>query len=600
MSEDANDLLFAPEERAAERREELIDPTLSPWKVLIVDDDESVHSITRVVLDKLAYRKRPIQLMSAFSGLEAWRILKQHPDVAVMLLDVVMEREDAGLRLVRRVREELGNRRVQIILRTGQPGQAPEREVILAYDLYDYKAKTELTAQKLFTAAVSALRSYETIVELDDHRHNLEQIVEASSLALTEHELLSYAKHALRACRDLLGHDGEAFLCGRRHDPSGHRPRIVYGLASAGGVVSLPAGRPLAQAAPARLLEAVEATLASTRDIDAADFCTHFVRTPNGHEGVIFLSGARRKDRVAPDLFNLFLQRMAQGLDNVWLRNQLRHHQNILELQIAQRTRALTGANAALVAAQQQVNEELAAAQALQQAILPPAFPRSSYYEGFGMMRAARQVGGDFYDVFTLGENLLGLVIADTCGKGVAAAIYMAMARTILRSVAIVGIEPADVLREANSLLEAQNPMRNFVTVFYGLLDVRSGELRYASGGHDPPLLHRADGSIVELRSVKGLVLGLIDQFEFSQCAIRLAEGDTLLLYTDGITECRSADGRMFGEERLMSYLAERGAQPIETIVRDLVESMECFAGNATQADDITCLGLRYLGPVGH
>jgi CheY-like chemotaxis protein len=275
MSEDANDLLFAPEDSSADRREELIDPALSPWKVLIVDDDESVHSITRVVLDKLAYRKRPIQLISAFSGLEAWRILKQQSDVAVMLLDVVMEREDAGLQLVRRVREELGNKRVQIILRTGQPGQAPEREVILAYDLYDYKAKTELTAQKLFTAAVSALRSYETIVELDDHRRNLVQIVEASSLALTEHGLLSYAKHALRTCRDLLGHEGEALLCGRRRDPSGHRPRIVYGLASAGGVASLPAGRPLAQAAPARLVQAVEATLASARE-------SHPRRNPGG------------------------------------------------------------------------------------------------------------------------------------------------------------------------------------------------------------------------------------------------------------------------------------------------------------------------------
>jgi serine phosphatase RsbU (regulator of sigma subunit)/FixJ family two-component response regulator len=598
MSDDVDDLLFASDDGAPDRREELIDPGLSPWKVLIVDDDESVHSITRVVLDKLAYRKRPIQLISAYSGREAWRILKQEPDVAVILLDVVMEREDAGLRLVRRVRDELANKRVQIILRTGQPGQAPEREVILAYDLYDYKAKTELTAQKLFTATVSALRSYDTIVALDNHRRSLEQILDASSLALRERGLLSYAKLALRAFRELLGHDGESLLCGRRHDPSGRRPRPVYCLAGEGAFGQVATGLPLAKVAPPKLIEAIEATLANATDIDAADFRTCFVRTPSGHEGVVYLSGNSRNERAAPALLRLFLQRMSEGFDNVWLRDQLQHHQSVLELQIAQRTRALTEANAALLSAQHQVNEELAAAQALQQAILPPKFPKSPCYEGFGMMRAARQVGGDFYDVFMLNEHLLGLVIADTCGKGVPAAIYMAMAQTILRAVATAEVAPADVLRETNRLLEAQNPMQMFVTVFYGVLDVRSGELRYATGGHDGPLVRRADGSVDKLTSVRGLVLGIVDRFDFGQGMVRLAEGDTLLLFTDGITEGVSVDGEMFGEERLVRYLAEGGDKPIELLVGDLVSSTERFAGTGRQADDITCVGLRYLGPI--
>jgi sigma-B regulation protein RsbU (phosphoserine phosphatase) len=174
----------------------------------------------------------------------------------------------------------------------------------------------------------------------------------------------------------------------------------------------------------------------------------------------------------------------------------------------------------------------------------------------------------------------------------------MAMAQTILRAVATAEVAPADVLRETNRLLEAQNPMQMFVTVFYGVLDVRSGELRYATGGHDGPLVRRADGSVDKLTSVRGLVLGIVDRFDFGQGMVRLAEGDTLLLFTDGITEGVSVDGEMFGEERLVRYLAEGGDKPIELLVGDLVSSTERFAGTGRQADDITCVGLRYLGPI--
>jgi|GEM_PF-687866 len=598
MNEDGGELLFASEDSVSDRQA-LVDPQLSPWKVLIVDDDESVHSITRVVLDKLAYRGRAIRLLSAYSGEEAWRVLEREADIAVMLLDVVMEREDAGLRLVGRVREELGNNHVQIILRTGQPGQAPEREVILAYDLYDYKAKTELTAQKLFTATVSALRSYETIVALDNHRRGLEQIIEASSLALTERGLRSYAARALQAFCTLVGHKGDALVCGRRHDSTGARPRQVYVLAGLGGLGRLDAGGLLTRHAPAAIVRAVDATLEAGRDQESSDHRTCFVRTPNGHEGVVYLGGDGETPGVEPALKALFLQRMAEGLDNVWLRDQLRHHQSILELQIAQRTRELTEANGALMLAQQQIDEELAAAKALQQAILPPAFPPNPHYEGFAMMRAARQVGGDFYDVFPLGTDMLGMVIADTCGKGVPAAIYMAMARNILRSVALVGLEPADCLREANFMLESQNPMRLFVSVFYAILEISTGRLRFGNGGHDSPLLRRANGSVTELPRVRGLVLGLLDRFDFHQGTVQMEEGDTLLFYTDGVTECLAPDGRLFGDERLTEYVAIRGGQPVEDFVRGLVGATERFAGPGQQADDITCLGLRYFGAPG-
>ncbi len=126
-------------------------PRLAHWFVLVVDDDEGVDSITRVVLADVRYHDRLIMILSAYSASEAERLLRAHPDIAVVLLDVVMEFDDAGLRLVRVIRETMGNRKLRIILRTGQPGQAPERDVILGYDINDYKFKTELTSQKLFT-----------------------------------------------------------------------------------------------------------------------------------------------------------------------------------------------------------------------------------------------------------------------------------------------------------------------------------------------------------------------------------------------------------------------------------------------------------------
>lgn len=142
--------------------------TASPWPVLIVDDDEGVHSITKVVLSDVCFRDRPLELISAYSAAQARDILWHRDDIAAILLDVVMEQDDAGLVLAREIREEMNNKAVRIILRTGQPGQAPEREVILNYDINDYKSKTELTAEKLFSATIAALRSYADITALEE------------------------------------------------------------------------------------------------------------------------------------------------------------------------------------------------------------------------------------------------------------------------------------------------------------------------------------------------------------------------------------------------------------------------------------------------
>ena len=152
-----------------------------PWKLIIVDDEEEVHDVTRLALNGFTFADRPLEFLSAFSGEEARSVLAEHSDAAVVLLDVVMETEHAGLDVAKYLREELHNTSIRIILRTGQPGQAPERAVITNYDINDYKEKTELTSQKLYTLMYAALRSFRDITALESSRRGLEKIIHASS-----------------------------------------------------------------------------------------------------------------------------------------------------------------------------------------------------------------------------------------------------------------------------------------------------------------------------------------------------------------------------------------------------------------------------------
>ncbi|MCI5133262.1 MAG: DUF3369 domain-containing protein, partial [Candidatus Electrothrix sp. EH2] len=155
-------------------------PQRQPWKILVVDDEPSVHTLTRLILKRMEFAGRKVQIFSAFSAQEAKDFLHKEDNIAVALVDVVMESDHAGLDLVNYIREELGNRYVRLIIRTGQAGSAPEREVINHYDIDDYKDKTELTAQKMYTTIRSALKAYRDIMIIDSNRQGLERILEAT------------------------------------------------------------------------------------------------------------------------------------------------------------------------------------------------------------------------------------------------------------------------------------------------------------------------------------------------------------------------------------------------------------------------------------
>ncbi|HEY9346825.1 MAG TPA: histidine kinase dimerization/phospho-acceptor domain-containing protein, partial [Inquilinus sp.] len=206
----------APEETAAPSE---------PWRVLVVDDDAEVHQITRLVLDGFSFSGRGVALIDAYTAAEAMAILRRTDDVALILLDVVMETEDSGLRFARWVREELGNATTRIVLRTGQPGQAPEQDVILAYDINDYKAKTELTQTRLLTTMVSALRAYQQIRAIEDGRAKLAQANDA--LEHTVAHRTAALRESEQLLRDILdrspisiaiyGRDGNFLFANQRH-----------------------------------------------------------------------------------------------------------------------------------------------------------------------------------------------------------------------------------------------------------------------------------------------------------------------------------------------------------------------------------------------
>ncbi len=180
-----NDFLFADEQDAQPTT-----PALASgerWKILIVDDEKEVHAVTRLALMELTFEGRGVDFLSAYSRQEAEQLVMQHKDLALVLLDVVMDTDDAGLQVAKFIREEAQNQHARIILRTGQPGQAPERYVVINYDINDYKAKTELTSQKLFTCVMSALRSYRDIIRVDAARKAAEQKLQQVFEQLEQH-----------------------------------------------------------------------------------------------------------------------------------------------------------------------------------------------------------------------------------------------------------------------------------------------------------------------------------------------------------------------------------------------------------------------------
>ncbi|MDK2124082.1 PP2C family protein-serine/threonine phosphatase [Parachitinimonas caeni] len=259
--------------------------------------------------------------------------------------------------------------------------------------------------------------------------------------------------------------------------------------------------------------------------------------------------------------------------------------QLVYELQQAMETKARLAS----------LTQELEIARRMQLSILPRAFSPREEVGIAATMIPAKEVGGDFYDYFLLDDTHLGVVVADVSGKGVPAAFFMAISRTMLKTHARFLRSPAACLAKLNELLAAENEQMMFVTAFYGVLDLVTGEFAFANAGHNPPLLQNRQGELEWLPQTGGIALAVLDNADYAETAIRLQPGDTLLMFTDGVTEAIDQQEALFGEARLAHTLQAIGPNsPISSVPSGVVEAIREFAQGASQADDITCVALRF------
>ena len=245
------------------------------------------------------------------------------------------------------------------------------------------------------------------------------------------------------------------------------------------------------------------------------------------------------------------------------------------------------------------IDAELAFAKAIQHSALPsvfPPYPQRTEVDIYAAMHTAKEVGGDFYDFYFVGEDTLAFLVADVSGKGIPAAMFMMTAKTLLKSCAESGMDVEQVFTVANEKLCEGNEAGMFVTAWMGLLNVKTGKITFANAGHNPPLVKQADGSFVYLKSRPGFVLAGMAGIRYRRNELQLAPGDTIFLYTDGITEATNANNELYGEERLLAVLEKNAQSTSQTICDEVKKDVDAFVEEAPQFDDITMLSIVYKG----
>jgi phosphoserine phosphatase RsbU/P len=241
-----------------------------------------------------------------------------------------------------------------------------------------------------------------------------------------------------------------------------------------------------------------------------------------------------------------------------------------------------------------EIEKELEAARDIQSAFIPQNFQQlfeKTNFEIYGTMRPAKEVGGDFFDFFLVGQAQVGMVIGDVSGKGVPAALFMTMTRAALRCYSSQNI-PA-FLGQTNAFLCNRNESCMFVTLFYATLDTRTGELTCCNAGHNPPFIVSRDGSLQEIGRNQNFALGILDQIELAENKITLKSGDSLVVYTDGVTEAMNADQEMFGETKLKAYLMQHAHLSPKELILGLVSEVQSFVKSEHQSDDIAIFCIK-------
>ncbi|WP_218309433.1 response regulator [Alteromonas antoniana] len=316
-----DDLLFADDE------EEEPSEQLGSWKVLVVDDEPEVHAVTKLALSDFVLNGKTLDFISAYSGAEAKKLFREHTDIAVVLLDVVMETDDAGLKVAEYVRNDLDNHFTRIILRTGQPGQAPEKDVIINYDINDYKSKTELTAQKLFTVIIAALRSYRDIIVIEENRKGLEKIIDASADMFSTRSLEKFMQGIIQQLSSILGCSQDAaYITSTVAIPqpiNEHDPEELYVFAG-NGEYSGKEGIPLREAVTPEEYELCRRALQDKTIVYAEDHVVAYCDSKSRKGSLLYMSGLpRRIGDTDKRLVKLFSDNVQIAFENVLMTSEI-------------------------------------------------------------------------------------------------------------------------------------------------------------------------------------------------------------------------------------------------------------------------------------
>ncbi len=293
------------------------------WMVLIVDDEEEIHRVTKLVLNDFEFDGKALHFISAYNEADAKKMIGDNPDIAIILLDVVMDKEDSGLKLVQYIRKEQKNTAIRIVLRTGQPGQAPERMIIVDYDINDYKEKTELTSQKLFTTIISSLRSYRDIMTIERNKKGLEEIIKSSATLFELQSMKKFATGVLTQLTSLLNLHN-ALHCNSFAATRGKEEIRV--LAATGSFSTLESEH-FYDSIPHEVRRDLEAAF---HDKESKFFDGHFVcyfQSKSGIENVIYLEGINRLNEWDRYLIEIYCTNVSVAFENIYLNEEVDHTQ---------------------------------------------------------------------------------------------------------------------------------------------------------------------------------------------------------------------------------------------------------------------------------
>ena len=292
-----------------------------PWTVLIVDDEPEVHAVTKLALGNFRFADRPLRFLHAHNTMQAEALLREHADIAVMLLDVVMETDRAGLDLVRTVRERLGNQFVRIVLRTGQPGQAPEQQIISSYDINDYKEKTELTAQKLATTMFTALRSYRDMRTIEANRRGLERVINASAYIFSHEHSQRFASTVLEQLAELVGLERGALYCKIAH-MSAELPEHFH-VAAATGEYRNFVDRNADEKLPRHIVTSLRNAFLNKRHVFGDDHYVLYIADARASESLLYVGENWNLSELDHRLVEVFCTNVSIAYENLHLHRDL-------------------------------------------------------------------------------------------------------------------------------------------------------------------------------------------------------------------------------------------------------------------------------------